>query len=90
MINIYDENTGLPLDQGYLECALPPYLQESLEKYKIAEEKKLNGEKHHYWDCYYCELQSSINVAEVENEITSDQAWYLREKYLGLKKEQNI
>ena len=38
------------------------------------------------WDCYYCELQSDINVAEVEQIITSEQAWYLRRKYLGITK----
>ena len=41
------------------------------------------------FDCLYCELQSDINVAEVENLISSDQAWDLREKYLGLRKEDN-
>lgn len=33
------------------------------------------------------ELNSEINVCEVDDIISSDQAWYLREKYLGMRKE---
>ena len=29
---IYDMNDGLPIDKSYLECGLPKYLQESLDK----------------------------------------------------------
>lgn len=36
------------------------------------------------WDCNYCELQSDINAAEVEDMKSSEQAAYLRSKYLGL------
>lgn len=39
----YDETTGLPLDKGYLECNLPPFLQESIEQMKTAWEKRDNG-----------------------------------------------
>ena len=42
------------------------------------------------WDCDWCELNSNINIFEVEGIISSEQAWYLREKYLGMKKEDNI
>ena len=80
----YDEKSGLPIDKSYLERGLPTYLQESVEQMKIAWEKKLNDPKYLSWDCVYCELQSNINVAEIEQEITSDQAWYLREKYLHI------
>lgn len=59
----------------YLECNLPEWLQESIQNYLDNYETSL-------WDCYYCELQSDINVCEVENLITSEQANYLRQKYL--------
>ena len=38
------------------------------------------------WDLDFCELQSDINVAEVDEQISSRQAWYLREKYLGINR----
>lgn len=69
------------MDKPYFECGLPPFLQDSLCEYKKNKDNEMR------WDCYYCELQSSINVAEVEQLISSEQAWYLREKYLGLVKE---
>ena len=28
----YDPETGLPLDKGYLECDLPPYVQEAIDQ----------------------------------------------------------
>ena len=89
-MDAYDENTGLPIDKSYLECNLPGYLQESLEQMKWAWEEKERNPKYLQWDCAYCELQSSINVAEVEQEITTEQAWYLREKYLYLRREDMI
>jgi len=70
-------------DRSYNEYGLPDWLNESIKAYTENINKNI-------WDCLYCELQSDINVAEVENLITSEQAWYLREKYLGLKKENNI
>ena len=68
---------------NYFECGLPEWLLESIQNYE-------NGKDSSIWDCLYCELQSDINVAEVEQIITSEQAWFLREKYLGLRKEDNI
>lgn len=77
----YDEDTGKPIDQSYLEEGLPPFLRESVDKMVLAWKKK-ESEGYLEWDCDYCNLQSDINIAEVENLITSEQAWYLREKYL--------
>lgn len=82
----YDEKSGLPLDRSYLECGLPKFLQESLEQMKSAWEKLDNGEDYLRWDCDFCNLQSDINSAEVEGMISSEQAWYLREKYLRIKR----
>lgn len=85
-MNEYDEATGLPIDKSYLECNLPDLLIESIERMKIAWKKYDNGERSD-WDCDYCELQSNINIAEVEQLISSEQAWYLREKYLRMSRE---
>lgn len=82
----YDEETGLPKDKSYLECGLPQWLEESIEQMKSAWQKRDNGEEYLRWDCDWCNLQSDINVAEVEQIISSEQAWYLREKYLRLKR----
>ena len=83
----YDHSTGLPKDKAYFECELPPFLKESIDAMKKAQSKIGNGEEYYEWDCDFCDLQSSINVAEVEQLISPDQAWYLREKYLGLERE---
>ena len=79
----YDMN-GKPVDSSYLECNLPVFLADSLSMFKDALEKQQNGVAVTLMDCYYCELQSDINSAEVNNIISSEQAWFLREKYLGL------
>lgn len=70
------------MDISYHEYGLPKWLEESIQTYKEGEEANVS-----YLDCLYCELQSDINVAEVEQEITSETAWYLREKYLGIRKD---
>ncbi|MDC7291132.1 helix-turn-helix transcriptional regulator [Blautia schinkii] len=80
---------GLPKDKSYLECGLPGFLQESLNAMKAAWKKVDNGEKYLRIDCDYCNLQSDINSAEVNGIISSDQAWYLREKYLRIERGEN-
>ena len=52
---------------NYFECGLPEWLSESIQNYE-------NGKDSSILDCLYCELQSDINVAEVEQIITSEQA----------------
>lgn len=82
----YDLLTGLPVDKSHLECGLPKFLEESLEKMKQAWAKLDRGEKYSFWDCDFCELQSSINTAEIAGIISSEQAWYLREKFLRIER----
>ncbi len=77
------------MNRNYLELHLPAYLEDSLQRFLEGKRKIDSGEKYFRFDCDYCFLQSSINCAEVDNDISSEQAWYLREKYLGLKKELN-
>ena len=82
----YDKNTGLPQNKKYLECDLPPYLQSSLEN-MIASWKTIDsGQKDYHWDMYWSELNADINSAEAGQEISPEQAWYLREKYLRMKR----
>lgn len=87
MTENYDPETGLPLDKRYFECSLPPYLEESLEAMKKSWEIEDRGETDLHWDIAWCNLNADINCAEVEEEISSERAWYLREKYLRIKKE---
>lgn len=82
----YDSATGLPKDKTYLECGLPLFLKDSIEAMKNAWSKLDNGESYLRWDCDYCNLQTDINNAEVNQIINKEQAQYLREKYLRTKK----
>lgn len=81
----YDEY-GRPADKTYLEHGLPEFLQISLDRYKQAEKDISEGKEVSLLDCYYCELQSDINSCEVNGIITSDHAWYLREKFLNISR----
>ena len=81
-----DSESGLPKSKKYLECALPPYLQSSLENMIASWKIVDSGKKDYHWDMYWSELNADINFAEVGQEISSEQAWYLREKYLRMKR----
>ena len=85
-----DLSTGLPIDKGYLECDLPKLLQESVDKMKEVWQALDNGESYPLWDCFYCDLQSTINICVTSNLITCEQAWYLREKYLRIERNSSI
>ena len=56
---------------------IPIFLAESINNIKKAKKKKSS-----LIDCYLDEAKSSINVCEVENLISKEQADYLRKKYL--------
>lgn len=85
-INKYDDETGLPVNKEYLECGLPEYLKDSIKAMIASWEIEDNGGKDMHWDIAWCDLNADINSAEVEQEISSEQAWYLREKYLRMKR----
>lgn len=82
----YDVETGLPTDEGYLECSLPSYLNESIANMQKSWEIEDSGGSDLHWDIAWCDLSADINAAETEQEITPEQAWYLREKYLRMKR----
>ena len=82
----YDKETGLPKSKKYLECDLPPYLQKSLENMKQSWKIEDSGKRDLHWDLYWGELNADINSAEIDQTISTEQAWYLREKYLRIKR----
>ena len=85
----YDHETGLPKDQSYFERGLPPYLQISLENMIKSWEIEDSGQRDMHWDIYWCELNADINSAEVDQIISSEQAWYLRKKYLRMTQDED-
>ena len=80
----YDMKTGLPKDKAYLEKGLPPYLIQSIEAMQKSWAVEDAGGKDIHWDIVWCDLNADINAAETEQEITSEQAWHLRKKYLRM------
>ncbi len=86
-IEKYDPQTGLPENKEYLERGLPPYLLTSIEAMKKSWELEDSGQTDYHWDIYWCDLNADINSAEVDQLISSEQAWYLRRKYLRMEKE---
>ena len=83
----YDKETGLPKSKKYLECDLPPYLQKSLENMKQSWKIEDSGNRDLHWDLYWGELNADINSTEIDQIISTEQAWYLREKYLRMKRD---
>ena len=82
----YDDVTGRPADKSYFERGLPEYLEISLSNMKESWKIEDSGKRDIHWDLYWCELNADLNSAEVDGVISSEQAWYLREKYLRMKK----
>lgn len=68
------------LYEDVFEVSLPVYLKKDIIAFE--EGRKSNST---LLDCLYCELQGSINSALYDNEITEEQAVFLRKKYLGLE-----
>ena len=63
---------------------LPMHLQVSINGFLKAREDKDDILEAMYWG----EIYGSINSAEVDREISSEVAWELRRKYLGMEKEE--
>lgn len=87
MSSEYDKNTGLPNSCEYLEQSLPEFLAISIKQMTDSWNKIDAGIFDINADMNWDELYSSINMAEVEQLITTDQAMYLRRKYLRAEKE---
>lgn len=82
----FSADAELPEDDSYMECGLPDFLQISVQTMKDAWNKLDHNIEYLHWDCDYCNLQSDINNAEVNQLISTEQAWYLREKYLRIER----
>ena len=81
----YDDKTGLPKDDAYLEKGLPLYLEHSLAAMKRSWAIEDSGGKDLHWDVCWCELNADIDTAESEQSISREQARYLRRCYLRME-----
>ncbi len=81
-----DKETGRPKDDSYLECGLPDFLQDDIAAMEKSWAIEDSGKRDLHWDIVWCELNADINAAETESLITSEQAWYLRRKYLRMER----
>ena len=68
----------LSLEREEAKTSLPGFLLDSIKDYRKAIRKDST-----LIDCYSDQLNSSINVAEVENLISKEQANRLRARYFG-------
>ena len=62
-----------------------PSYEENLPEFLLEDIKFIKNKKNKnnpLYDCYLDETKSSINVCEIENLISKEQAVYLRNKYL--------
>ena len=88
--NRTNDETGLPQSETYPERNLPLYLQSSINNMLASWEILDSEKKDYHWDLNWCELNADINIAELKQEITPEQALYLRERYLRMKKEKEV
>lgn len=86
----YHRDTGLPKDEGHFECGLPKYLRASIENMKKSWKVVDSGKADLHWDIAWCDLNADINSAENGDVISSEQAWYLRKKYLRMERRDDI
>ena len=75
----------MSIGEVHFENNLPKELVDSIQMFVDMKNRIANGEKCSLWDCIVCNLEADINFAEAHKIITTEQAWCLREKYLGDK-----
>lgn len=83
---IHKGKAGVKMEKYCTDSALPLFLRESINAFLEGKEKYESGVGYTEFDMDYCDLQTDINVCEVEQMITPEEAWQLRERYLGLQK----
>lgn len=76
----------LPFD---VETSLSDYMKRSLATFKEGYHKYQTDPLYKEFDIDILEFSSDINSSEVNGDISSDTAWYLREKYLGMERRKN-
>lgn len=82
----YQKDNGFPKSDQRFEKGLPTYLKKSIEAMNTSWKIKDAGGKDIHWDLNWCDLNADINFAETEQEISSEQAWYLRKEYLRMER----
>ena len=82
----YCKDTGLPKSEERFEKGLPAYLRKSINAMNASWALLDAGKPDLHRDLNWCDLNADINSAETEQEISSEQAWYLREKYLRMER----
>ena len=82
----YYKESGLPKSTQRFEKGLPAYLRKSIDAMVASWKIRDAGGKDLHWDLNWCDLNADINAAETEQEISAEQAWYLREKYLKMER----
>jgi DNA-binding Xre family transcriptional regulator len=78
---------GLPTNDLRFEKGLPAYLRRSIDAMSASWDRREAGETDLHWDMNWCDLNADINSAETEQEISPEQAWYLRRTYLRMERE---
>ena len=78
--------SGLPNNELRFEKGLPAYLRRSIDAMTASWERRDAGEMDSHWDLNWCDLNADINTAETEQEISPEQAWYLRKTYLRMER----
>ena len=81
----YDATTGKPVSEDYLRRGLPAELEASVSAMEASWVREDKGETDLHWDIYWCQLYADINEAETEQEISHEQAAYLRKKILRME-----
>lgn len=90
MFDIEDFINEIQLENNNLartELLLPESVRQTIAKYEQSLALYEAGKPDYRLDCYFEELNSDFNVLEVDGILSSDQVWYLREKYLGRRRE---
>lgn len=73
-----------------VESSLPESMKRSLATFKRGYLKYKTDPLYKEFDLDILEFSSDINSSEVNGDISSDTAWYLREKYLGMERRKNL
>lgn len=71
-----------------MDKSLPEDLKQSIFEMEKEWEKKDRGEEDYRFEGAWYNLANDLNVAELSKQISSEEAWYLREKYLGIIKDE--
>lgn len=75
-------------EERIFEMGLPDYVKEDIAEYKKAVAGMCADDRDFREDLWDQALRSDINCMEVDGDISSDEAWRMREIYFGAHKEE--